>query len=238
VADAADAEPEPVSTLRRDLVERQIFEHAIRLFAERGFAGTSLQDIASATGLTRPALYYYVNSKDDLLATLVRQVTFDIADALEIIGNDTTRTPLARLRQMVYDGALRQAQDPARFRLMLRSEAELPDDIAEAYQQGRRRVLQAFVMVIEAGCKRGEMRPVDPRISALGVIGMVNWIAWWRHSDDARTDVEIAAEMADLAVAALSEPRPGATGTQHALELLEQDVRRLRVLLEGGSAPD
>ena len=62
-------------TARRELVENEIYEHATRLFAERGFAGTSLQDIADAMGMTRPALYYYVKSKDELLAKLVTEVT-------------------------------------------------------------------------------------------------------------------------------------------------------------------
>jgi AcrR family transcriptional regulator len=62
------------STARRELVENEIYENAIRLFAERGFAGTSLQDIADALGITRPALYYYVKSKDELLAKLAADV--------------------------------------------------------------------------------------------------------------------------------------------------------------------
>src|SRR5213079_854717 len=62
--------PPGATTARRELVENEIYEIAIRLFAERGFAGTSLQDIADALGITRPALYYYVKSKDELLAKL------------------------------------------------------------------------------------------------------------------------------------------------------------------------
>jgi AcrR family transcriptional regulator len=62
---------------RRELVENEIYEHATRLFAERGFAGTRLQDIADALGITRLALYYYVKSKDELLAKLVTEVTQD-----------------------------------------------------------------------------------------------------------------------------------------------------------------
>ncbi len=66
--------PAGAPTARRELVENEIYEHAIRLFAERGFAGTSLQDIADALGITRPALYYYVKSKDELLAKLAADV--------------------------------------------------------------------------------------------------------------------------------------------------------------------
>lgn len=226
---------------RRDLVERQIQEHAVRLFAERGFAGTSLQDIANAAGLSRPALYYYVDSKDELLTTLVRQVTFDIADALEAIGKDRGRTPLLRLRQMVHAGALRQAEDPARFRLMLRSEAELPPDIAKEYEHGRRRVLAAFEDVISEGITDATLRPVDARVTALAIIGMVNWIAWWHHPGDARSGEEIAAQVAEFAICGLRDPRaPGleaGTAAEHAVRLLEQDVQRLKKLLTDGPQP-
>src|SRR5258708_37072631 len=60
---------------RRDLMESQIMEAATRLFADPGFAGTSLQDIADATGLTRPPLHHYFASKEDLLSRLSREPT-------------------------------------------------------------------------------------------------------------------------------------------------------------------
>src|SRR5215468_7458321 len=72
-------------TVRRDLVANEIYDQATRLFAERGFAGTSFQDIADAVGLTRPALYHYVRSKDELLEKLVAEITEDSATALKAI---------------------------------------------------------------------------------------------------------------------------------------------------------
>ena len=48
----------------------EILEHATRLFAERGYDGTTLQDIADAIGITRPGLYNYISSKEQLLAAL------------------------------------------------------------------------------------------------------------------------------------------------------------------------
>ena len=56
------------SSTRRDLVMSEILEHATRLFAQRGYDGTTLQDIADAIGITRPGLYNYINSKEQLLA--------------------------------------------------------------------------------------------------------------------------------------------------------------------------
>ena len=53
----------------------EILEHATRLFAERGYDGTTLQDIADAIGITRPGLYNYISSKEQLLAELVRDVS-------------------------------------------------------------------------------------------------------------------------------------------------------------------
>ena len=49
--------------LRRALVEKQILYRAAELYAERGYTGTSLQDVAEALGMSRTALYYYMSSK-------------------------------------------------------------------------------------------------------------------------------------------------------------------------------
>ena len=68
----------------------EILEHATRLFAERGYDGTTLQDIADAIGITRPGLYNYISSKEQLLATLLvfRVLYFVIpfAIAISIMG--------------------------------------------------------------------------------------------------------------------------------------------------------
>ena len=115
----------PVRRPRRELVEAEIYEQATRLFAERGFAGTSLQDIADAMGMTRPSLYYYVKNKDQLLARLVTEITEGPAAAVEEIA-DRDLDATAKLRALVRLIAARQADHAARFRLVIRSESELP----------------------------------------------------------------------------------------------------------------
>jgi AcrR family transcriptional regulator len=215
-------------------MESQIMEAATRLFADRGFAGTSLQDIADATGLTRPALYHYFGSKEDLLSKLVSDLTEGPAEQLSDIRQRPGATAEERLRDMAHAVALRQASQPARFRSLVRSEAELPEALSKVYDQGRRRVLKEFSSVIGEGVRRGEFRPVDPRIAALGVIGLCNWVAWWHRPGGERADHDVAAALADMAVASViqHDARPAeAEGAARALALLKEDVALLERFL-------
>jgi AcrR family transcriptional regulator len=219
---------------RRDLMESQIMEEATRLFADRGFAGTSLQDIADATGLTRPALYHYFGSKEDLLSRLVSELTEGPADELAEIRARTGTTATGRLRDMAFAVALRQASQPARFRALVRSEAELSEALSKVYDHGRRRVLKEFSSVIEEGVRGGEFRPVDPRIAALGVIGLCNWVAWWHRPGDQRADRGVADSLAEMAVASVvqHDARPTeAGGAARAQALLKEDVALLERFL-------
>jgi AcrR family transcriptional regulator len=221
------------STARRELVENEIYEHAIRLFAERGFAGTSLQDIADALGITRPALYYYVKSKDDLLAKLAADVAGGSAAQMTQIAERADLDPVGKLREIAQLAVLRQAHQPERFRLLIRSEAELPPELSRAYDASRRSVLAAITGVIDDGIRAGQFRPVDARVAALGVLGMWNWVAWWfRPGHD---QAEAAAEqLADMTLAALlraDHRTPEDDGPAAALKLLRQDIDHLERIL-------
>jgi AcrR family transcriptional regulator len=231
--------PEPNGrSTRKALVESQIIEAATELFAERGFAGTSLQDIADATRLTRPALYHYFSSKEDLLSRLVSAATEGPAGELRAIRLQGRMSSVERLRAMASSIALLQARHPARFRLLIKSEADLPAALAKTYDSGRRSVLREFTALIEEGVRSGEFRAVDPRTAALGIIGLCNWVAWWHKPGNDADDQKIVTELADMAVAsvvATDGRETAATGVARALELLKQDVAALEQLLPGAA---
>lgn len=226
--------PAGATTARRELVENEIYEHAIRLFAERGFAGTSLQDIADALGVTRPALYYYVKSKDELLAKLAADVAGGSAVQITELAGRPDLDAAGKLREIVRLTALRQATQPERFRLLIRSEAELPAELSDAYDTSRRAVLRTVTGVIEEGARAGRFRPVDARIAALGVIGMWNWVAWWFRPDRDSADA-VADQLADMAIAALQRADhriPDGEGPAAALKMLRQDIDHLERILD------
>jgi AcrR family transcriptional regulator len=220
---------------RRELMENEIYEHASRLFAERGFAGTSLQDIADAMGLTRPALYYYVKNKDDLLAKLVTEITEGPAKDLREINERTDLDPSAKLRAFARSIAIRRTEQPARFRLLIRSEAELPPELARAHEHGKRAVLDEVTKVVDDGIRSGQFRPGDPHVVALGLIGMWNWVAWWFQTEGRLSGDAVAEQLADMSVAAVARHGhriPEADGPAAAIALLRQDLDYLERVIE------
>ncbi|HWD03658.1 MAG TPA: TetR/AcrR family transcriptional regulator [Amycolatopsis sp.] len=226
---------EKASTSRRELVENELYEHATRLFAERGFAGTSLQDIADAMGITRPALYYYVKSKEELLAKLVTEVTNGPLEELtELVARDELDAE-QKLRGIVEIIVGRRARQPERFRLLIRSEAELPAELTEAYDEGRRAVLKTIAGVIDEGVRAGRFRPVGARVAALGVLGMCNWVAWWFNPGGRESAEAVVEQLADMAVGALQRPEQhllDGEGPAAALKMLRQDLDHLERILD------
>ncbi len=222
-------------TTRRGLIENEIYEHATRLFAERGFAGTTLQDIADALGVTRPALYYYFKSKDEILAKLVHEITETSAADLHEIAQQAPASPTAKLRAVAYSTASRIATHADRFRLLVKSEAELPEEIGRAHHEARRAVLAVFTDVVEDGIRSGEFRPIDARTAALGILGTCNWVAWWyRPGDDVDAVATTLADMAVASVARADHRRLEAEGPAGVLALLREDIAHLERLLEPG----
>ena len=129
-------------------------------------------------GMTRPSLYYYVKNKDQLLARLVTEITEAPAAATEEIAGRDVDAP-TKLQDLVRLIAGQQAQHAARFRLVIRSESELPDELAVAHEAAKRRVLDGFSRIVDQGVRSGEFRPRPVRTTALALIGMCNWVAWW-----------------------------------------------------------
>ena len=232
--DGSGGKPPGAATARHGLVEQEIYEHAIRLFADRGFAGTSLQDIADTLGITRPALYYYVKSKDELLARLAADVAGGSAAQITELAARRDLDASGKLREIARLTVARVAAQPERFRLLIRSEADLPPDLSAAYDASRRAVLKAVTGVIEDGIRAGQFRPADARVAALAVIGMGNWVACW--FDPGRDSAgAVAGQLADMALAAVQRADHRAAngdGPAATLTTLRKDLDHLERILD------
>lgn len=198
---------EPLPSTRRELLAGDVLDKAAGLFAARGFAATSLKDVADAVGLSRSSIYHYYPNKEALLAALIRGVTLPIATMLREV-REQDLPPTAAIREVVRRLVLWVADPHTHFRLMDRSEAELPPAIAKVHVAAKRQILNELIALVDSAILAGEARAVDGRVTALSIIGMAMWTAWWFQPDHGATLATVADMIADNACALLNRTTP------------------------------
>src|SRR5437879_11030242 len=85
---------------RRERSE-EVYSAALRLFTEKGYHATSMQDIAAAVGLYKGSLYHYIGSKEDLLVQVFERAMGSLLAEVERIVGDSSLRPLDQLRLVV-----------------------------------------------------------------------------------------------------------------------------------------
>jgi AcrR family transcriptional regulator len=214
--------------------KEQIREAAAQLFVQRGFGGTSIQDIADALGVTRTAVYYYFKNKGEILRALVEEITVAATERLAR-ASKLKVGPTQRLRELVREYAMLILTHPKEFRVLDRSERDLPKSVAELHMAAKRQVLESFTKAVLDGITAGEFRDVDARVAAFAILGMCNWTSAWFTTTGRLSAEQIADAMADFALQAVrrnGEDLARNTPPGEILDRAMQDLRRLRRLLD------
>lgn len=235
-ADGLNGGMAKVGGTRRELVEHEIVEAAAREFSVRGFGGTNLQHIADALGMSRSALYHYVSGKEELLRLVVADAMAEVANELESIG---ARPADASVRLSAVMAALlaRIAASPARFRLLETGERDLPRAVVRARNRARQRCLDVLEKILHDGISAGEFRPVDVEITALSLLGMMAFAAFWFPGAGEVDPVKVAQVMSELVLQGLADgDHGGRAGSvpNRLLERIRSDLAELeRSIREG-----
>jgi AcrR family transcriptional regulator len=221
---------------RATLIRRSVLDMATQLFAEHGYGGTSLLDVASALGMSRTAIYYYFSSKEKMLEALVEEVTFSSERQSSAIADREDLEPEDALRLVARTHARWLLEHGLQFRVIDRTDSELPPHLRERHQQSKRTVLDNFTRVIERGVEHGRFRPVDPRNAAFAIIGMCSWTAWWFKPDGRSSVAEVADLIGDMGADSLLRTdahRDRSNNPADALRILKEDLEHLERLIPG-----
>ena len=181
---------------------RQIEDAASTLFGSRGYAATSMRDIARLVDLQGGSLYAHVTSKEEVLWSIVEGAAARFHDRVGPIAHADGAVP-DRLRAMARAHVEVITADRDRAGVFLfqwtalgperRAEiAKLRDDY-EGYWRA----------VIAAGVERGELTGTDPKLAATLVLSALNGMALWYRPDGALRPDQIADRYADLLLGGL-----------------------------------
>jgi len=181
----------------------QLLETATLLFKEKGYHNTSMQDLADALGMQKGSLYYYIDSKEELLRELLEQATsilgaqIDEIYAAELSPTEKLRRALENHGRVIMDHLNLVTVYLQEYRSLS------PERLTEALAT-RKHYEQRLMQILEDGIASGEFRPVDVKMTVFGFLGMLNWTHQWFNPDGTLSSTQIAAMLADLALQAIT----------------------------------
>lgn len=192
-------------SLRLPAAERrtQILHVALREFASKGYHGTSMNDVASAAGITKPVLYQHFDSKRALYLALIDEVG---GEMLETIGKATTDAENGR--EQTQAGIITYFEWVATHRdefiLLFGSGARRDEEFAAAVRNVERAVAEAIAPLIDAGLDVQHQRRL-----AYALVGMSEGLSRYLVLSGEQFDPhEVGTQLANLAWAGLRGVQP------------------------------
>jgi len=178
----------------------EILFAAARLFAERGFAGTSTRAIAEAAGLRQPSLFHWFPSKEAILeALLERTLAPSLAFAESLAGEGGS--PAERLHRLLRFDVRHLCAYPFDPAILLAPEARRPR--LRRFWARRERLLGHVRALIEEGVRAGELAVAEPDVAARAIVGMGESVLLWSRALRGRDPAALGDEVAALALRAL-----------------------------------
>ncbi len=182
--------------------EEKIFTEAVRIFKQKGYHATSVQDIADAVGLQKGSLYHYISSKEELLLKIFKRSTGALTRRLkEILASDLTPTEKLQCAIDAHLVALTNQLDL--YTVYLSERRTLAGRIQSQVRTEAERHAHLLEQMIQEGIDAGDFRATDSKMAAHAILGMCNWLYQWYSPTGRLTAEQIASIFSDLVLRGL-----------------------------------
>ncbi|GAB5602261.1 TetR/AcrR family transcriptional regulator [Thermus sp. FJN-A] len=155
----------------------RILEEAAKLFTEKGYEATSVQDLAQALGLSKAALYHHFRSKEEVLFAISLRALEGLLEATS--GAATLPDPEAALLRHMEAHARYFEENRPFFVAMLQGLSSLSGERRARIVALRDRYEERLRFLLKRGMEAGVFRPLDPALVGRGILGMLNWMVRW-----------------------------------------------------------
>ena len=194
------SESKPKSKLRDEvaLLKRQrTLDAATDLFYEKGYTNTTLDDVASQLGVTKPFIYTNFGSKPDLLAEICRIGVSSALDEVErmLAQGEHNASTLRRFIERYVDAVLKRQKNIA---VNIREEKNLLPQHAEDLAALRRKFMTRIELLLTKACAAAGITLPDPQVTAFAVVGAVSWTTFWYNPKGTLSADALSDKMAEI----------------------------------------
>lgn len=187
-------------------------EAAIQVFYQKGYAASSVQDVADVVGVLKGSLYHYISSKEDLLVRILQESHEQARQIMEEVAA-LEASPLDRLRAYVESMYRWYLANIERVSVYFNQQRYLTGDNRTAIR-AQARELDSFVRrLLTEAQGDGSVRPdLDVKLAAVFLQGALNSSVVWYRPSGAYSAAEIARQFTEMSISSLQRGGQGAAG--------------------------
>lgn len=177
---------------------QELLEVGTRIFAEKGYEGTSMRDIAMAAGVSKALLYHHFVSKDEIYARISFNSTRNLYEFVEARIPETG-TASEKILAFMTAAATFFADHRSSWIAASTAFWTDPDRHRMARRVARRRLFEQRLRdLIREGVDSGEFREVDPAAAGRLILSGINWMQRWFDPAKSLSAEEIVSQYADI----------------------------------------
>jgi AcrR family transcriptional regulator len=175
---------EPKWRRRKEDRPGDICRAALQVFAEKGFAGARIEEIAKRAGLSKGAVYLYFPTKEDIFRAVVRETVAPNIEAMQrtVLAMELPFALLVRTLLPRFAEVVTAVPVGAVVKMVIGESRNFPELAKVWHDDVILKAIGLLGSVIERAQERGEVRPGDPRIHAFSIVGPMLLGVIWRET--------------------------------------------------------
>lgn len=191
---------ELMSTSRKNLGrKRQIENQATKLFEARGFAATSMRDLAMELQIEAASIYSHIKSKDELLRTICFSMADTFFDAIDGISS-SAMGPIEKLKAAMTAHLEVITQNSSAAAVFFSEWRHLREPFLSEFLKMRESYENQFLGILKDGVQKNELDVDDPKFVVRMLFNSMNWIHTWYKPEGTMSPKEISLKIFDLVV--------------------------------------
>lgn len=189
---------------KKERKKEEILKSAASVFKQKGYHGTTMEDISEKLLMTKGSLYYYFEKKEDLLYACQDYSLDRLQEALEKVRKSKD-SPEQKLRALIVHHVKLISDELSASVMHIEFDALAPALLKKVIEK-RDRYERGFRQIVQEGIKEGVFVPCDPKIVSFAILGAINWMTKWFSSKGEFGFEKIANDFADYFIRGLRAP--------------------------------
>ena len=185
----------------------QIIQVASKLFSKRGYASTSVRDIAEMMEMEAASLYNHISSKEELLHDICFQMADRFINAIDEV-NDIYFNGEQKLRMAVKNHVKILTDNLDEAQVFLREWRHLNEENTSVFISLRDQYESGIQNIIQTGMDENVFQEIDKKFAALNILSSMNWIVEWYKPEGKMKPDELADKLTDFVLTGLIKKQP------------------------------